>query len=547
MGFKIIEDRPTPPEVYNWRIYAMGCCIAFGALTFGYDAAFIGTTITRPGFTAAFGIDSMTAKQKTDNSSNLTSSFTAACFFGAVFAWPAMEAYGRRVALQGSAVVFNIGAIIMSAASHQLGMIYAGRVLTGLGVGAITGVVPSYLAEISPPPIRGVLVGYFEVAYQIGNLVGFWINYGVTKTIDLHSPAAYRIPLAVQLIPGGLFAIGTVFMIESPMLLIKRGHEAQALKNLEYLRQLPSDHIYIQEELAMIHNRIAEENTVAGGEGKGIKGYFLGCVRELRIASIRHRAMLVMGMMFLQNFSGAITINYYSPSIFKAIGITDTTLWTGIYGVFKATASIIFFLIFIDRFGRRKPWMLSAASCGLLLIYLGVYIKLGHPQTAKTLSDSTKKGGNAAIALIMVYAICWAFGGNGLPWVVSAEIFPIRLRSLAGAWAGCGQWLASFAATKAFPEMLIKMDWGVFIFFACICFITVLFTFIWIPETKGIPIEAMDQLFSGPTRHAQFKQKKVYPPHGFPPLESILEDRKIESPHEGNKKESVDYLEHGAV
>ena len=61
---------------------------AFGALTFGYDAAFIGTTITRPGFTAAFGIDEMTASEKINNSANLTSSFTAACFFGAVFAWP---------------------------------------------------------------------------------------------------------------------------------------------------------------------------------------------------------------------------------------------------------------------------------------------------------------------------------------------------------------------------------------------------------------------------------------------------------------------------
>ncbi|WVQ81724.1 hypothetical protein IAT38_003849 [Cryptococcus sp. DSM 104549] len=541
---KIIEDRPTPPQVYNWRVYAMGCIIAFGALTFGYDAAFIGTTITRPGFTAAFGIDEMTAHQKTENSSNLTSSFTAACFFGALFAWPVMELWGRRIALQASAIIFNIGAVIMTAATHQLSMIYAGRVLTGLGVGVITAVVPSYLAEVSPPPIRGVLTGFFEIAYQVGNLVGFWINYGVTKTVNLNSPAAYRIPLAVQLIPGGLFAIGTLFMIESPMLLVKRGKEELAIKNLEYLRQLPGDHQYIQEELAMIHSRIAEENIVAGGEGRGFKGYFLGCMRELRVASIRHRAILVMGMMFLQNFSGAITINYYSPAIFKAIGITDTTLWTGIYGVFKASASIVFFLFFIDRFGRRNPWMLSAGSCGLLLIYLGVYIKVGHPGTQTVLSESTKKGGNAATALIMVYACFWAFGGNGLPWIVSAEIFPVRLRSMAGAWAGCGQWLASFVATKAFPEMLAKMDWGVFIFFACICMLTVLFTFIWIPETKGIPLESMDVLFGGPTRHMQWRQKSVYPPNGFPPVE-VLDHHTHD--HDEMKKEEPDYLEHASA
>lgn len=97
----------------------------------------------------------------------------------------------------------------------------------------------------------------------------------------------------------------------------------------------------------------------------------------------------------------------------------------------------------IDRFGRRNPWMLSAACCGLCLIYLGAYIKVGHPGTAEVLSESTKKGGNAATAIIMLYALFWSFGGNGLPWIVSAEIFPVRLRSLAGSWAGVNQWLAS--------------------------------------------------------------------------------------------------------
>lgn len=67
--------------------------------------------------------------------------------------------------------------------------------------------------------------------------------------------------------------------------------------------------IDIQEELRMIHTRIEEENKVAGGEGKGIKNYFVGCIREMKVPSIRHRFALVLGMMFLQNFSGAITIS----------------------------------------------------------------------------------------------------------------------------------------------------------------------------------------------------------------------------------------------
>src|SRR4051812_26730423 len=105
-GFKAVEDRPTPREVYNARIYISAILIgeyglhcwfrvpsdsqpplAWGALTFGYDSAFLGTTIARQSFKDAFGITKMTAKQVADTSSNITSTFQAAAFFGSLFSW----------------------------------------------------------------------------------------------------------------------------------------------------------------------------------------------------------------------------------------------------------------------------------------------------------------------------------------------------------------------------------------------------------------------------------------------------------------------------
>lgn len=94
--------------------------------------------------------------------------------------------------------------------------------------------------------------------------------------------------MAVQLIPGGMLALGSIFICESPALLLRRGKDELAMNNLMYLRRLPEDHQYMREEVAMIRARMEEENALSGGQG-GVVGYVKGGLRELKIKSIRHR------------------------------------------------------------------------------------------------------------------------------------------------------------------------------------------------------------------------------------------------------------------
>ncbi|TXT10599.1 hypothetical protein VHUM_02104 [Vanrija humicola] len=501
-GFRVVEDRPTPKAVYNARIYALAIVCSFGALTFGYDGAFVGTTIARKSFQDDHGLTEMSPDHKRQTISNLTSVYLSGAFFGALFAWPAMETVGRRFPLQVAAVVFNVGAILMFASNTSLAMQYAGRVITGLAVGAFTAVIPTFISELSPPAIRGQLTGFFEVMYQAGALVGFWINFGINTHMDVSSTKSWKIPMAVQLIPGGLLGIGTFFLKESPAFLLRKGRDEEALAILTWIRKLPSDDRYIQEEVGMVRAVMREEATLGGGKDNGgIMGYLRGAFSEIiHVKSVRHRIIITFFMFLFQNFSGA-----------------DVALYTGIYGLIKAVGSFIFFLFIVDRSGRRKPWLISAAACTLCLIYLGVFVKIAHPTEGVPLSPSSKAGANAAIFFIMLYSLFWSFGGNGLPWIVSSEIFPIRLRSLTGSFAAMCQWLASFASTMAALDLQQKLKWGLFIFFAGCCAATFVFTYFWIPDTKGIPIECMDLLFSGPSRHMQFRQKKVFPPDGIPP------------------------------
>ena len=87
----------------------------------------------------------------------------------------------------------------------------SGRILTGIGCGAITAAVPSYIAELSIPSIHGILTGFFECAYQIGSVIGFWINFGITENMSAKSSTSWRIPMGVQLIPAVILFIGGFF------------------------------------------------------------------------------------------------------------------------------------------------------------------------------------------------------------------------------------------------------------------------------------------------------------------------------------------------
>ncbi|RYP70418.1 hypothetical protein DL771_005459 [Monosporascus sp. 5C6A] len=495
-GFRAIEDRPTPKEVYNWRLYSECMVIATGSLLFGYDSAFIGTTISRPYFKTAFGI---TPENANDVSSNITSAFQAGALVGALLCFFVTEKIGRKWALESNVFVFLVGAVLMTATSGNLSMIYAGRVLTGIGCGAITATVPSYIAELSVPSVRGILTGLFEITYQVGSLVGFWINYGITRNVAVDSPASFRIPMAVQFVPAVPLFVGTVFLHESPLWLMRKGKAERARRALEGLRRLPVDHPYVQEDIRAIESRLAEEASISAAYGSGVWAFYRGAMKQFSQKGMRNRLVLVFCAFALQNVSGAAAINYYSPTLFGSLGVTDVALYTGIYGLVKAVASIIYYVFFIDMLGRRRPTIVSSVACSLCLWFVGAYVKVGHPadiiEAGGTLSDSTAKGGKAAVAMVMIYSTFWSFGLNGIPWIVSAEIFPGVLRNFSGTFAAFIQWAVQFALTKALPYIFTAFGYGTWFFFASWMLVASMWAFFFLPETKGLTLAQMDVIF----------------------------------------------------
>lgn len=166
-----VEDRPTPSQVYNWRVYLCSIVAGFAAVMIGYDSAFIGTTIALPSFKKEFNFAALSTSKLNLLSANIVSCYQAGAFWGALFAYVAAYWLGRVKGMAVFSAVFTVGAGMMLGTNGDrgLGLIYGGRALAGIGVGGCSSLAPIYISEISPPAIRGrlVCVGLIILLYLI--------------------------------------------------------------------------------------------------------------------------------------------------------------------------------------------------------------------------------------------------------------------------------------------------------------------------------------------------------------------------------------------
>jgi hypothetical protein len=275
-------------------------------------------------------------------------------------------------------------------------------------------IVPVYISESCPPAIRGRLIGIFEICLQFAQIFGFWVNYGVNKHVSKASDSQWHIPFALQLVPGSLLVICMFFQPESPRWLLNANRVQEARKVLQRLRGLPEGHEYLDWEINTVLAQIEEESL------QGAKKGLVAKLQEIALPQNRGRLLLGISLMFIQNMSGINALNYFSPSIFAAIGFTGTSiglLATGIFGIVKASATAIFMIWGVDKLGRRRALLIGSVGAAIALFYIGGYTQIsGSFEGVKTGSGKTA-GGYAAIAMIYIFAVFYAMSWNGIPWI----------------------------------------------------------------------------------------------------------------------------------
>ncbi|KDN35582.1 putative sugar transporter [Tilletiaria anomala UBC 951] len=492
--FGRVEDTspyPAPEEVYNWRIWAMMLSASMAAGMFGYDGAFIGSTLKLPAFKAAFGLnDERGAKVLAGLSSHIVSTFQAGCFVGTLTTYPLVERIGIRKCLFLASLIFNLGVVLQMAGKGSLAMIYAGRALTGVGVGNSYYVGPAYVSMNSPPAVRGRMVGLLETVYQAFGVVGFWICYGTNRNISPLSDAQWRIPVGLQFIPGVLLAVLMATQPEAPRWSIANGKREQGIRDLCYLRNLTPDHPYIAFEIQQIDEQLASERAGAGSSK------FTDKLREAFGKRNRSRLAIGLAMMLFQNLSGINALNYYSATLIGNIGFkgTDVSLLaTGVYGLEKALITLIFMTFFVDSVGRRKALILGSIGAATGMLYLGIYTNV-----ADTFNSTPPRDAGAIFGLVAFYwyTLHYAYSWNGIPFMFCAEVFGNNIRMLCMTMTTCMQWIAQFMIVYSLPYMVVSIKSYTFIFFGVCTLAACAFTYLFVPETKGVVLEDMDVLFN---------------------------------------------------
>ncbi|KAG5751241.1 hypothetical protein H9Q70_006081 [Fusarium xylarioides] len=485
---RAIKD--SPKEIFNWYLLMCTCIWSFSGVAKGFDEGNIASLVFMEVFKERFGIDNQTDHQYANTKGWIVAIATAGAVFGCLGCVWLTQRLGRTRTFQFFTVVYMAGIFGQTFSSGNLGALYATRVISGIGIGATT-VLPSvYIAEISPQPIRGLLTLQYTCCQQLGVVFGFFFNYGVTK-YQAGTNLQWQLPTALQLIPALIWGVGTFFTPETPRFLLSQNKRTEALATLSRFRGLPEEHPYVQSEFQGI------EIVSGANTWDLIKETFTDL-------SNRRRFVLMFACHVFGQWSGANAITQYSPTIFGYLGIEGTEarfLATGCYAILKFVSVLIFSVFVIDFIGRRRSLMTGITMQIFTLAFVGAYLKVTNGWTPEKIeaSSSAMAASRAAIAAIYIHAIAWSIGWFSIPYLVSAEVFPLRIRSINVSILMAVHWAMYFGCSRAMPSLLAATQrYGAFMFFLSICTISLVYVYFAMPETSGRSLESMDKLFERP-------------------------------------------------
>ncbi|KAF7986248.1 hypothetical protein HWV62_38719 [Athelia sp. TMB] len=406
--------------------YSLAISAAMGSIFYGWDIGLIGGILALPSFQESFGLVNKSPSEKADLSGNI-----------------------------------------------------------GLGVGVVSALVPSYVSESTPRAIRGRCTGMVQLANNLGIMLSFWVNYGVSKNMP-STDMQWRVPFIVQVIPGVLFIFFMLFQHESPRWLVEHEHYDKAAEALAFVSRKSVD----DESVTITLNEIKADFLGKHQLSTWTQFKKMG---ESRTTALR--CFIPSLVMFFQQWTGTNAINYFSPQIFAGLGIDGTTsglFATGVYGVVKVISVGIVLVFAVESLGRKKCLIIGGLGQGLMMIWIGGH-SAAHPQS------TVGPASYVSIAAVYLYAVFYCVGWGPVPWVVACETAPNHVRTAALSVAIAVNWLFSLTISKIVPLMLNSIKYGTFLLFGCCCLIMVVWTYIFLPETTGVALENIRLLFEHDT------------------------------------------------
>jgi sugar porter (SP) family MFS transporter len=475
-------------DIIQYRnAYFLAVSATMGYACFGWEIGLIGGVLALPSFEEYFGLLSESASARASLSANIVSVLQGGGFFGALFSTYFANRFGRKPALLASGVVYLIGSIIQSTAgigmSPAVGLkvLFFSRFLSGMGVGLMSAMVPTYVSECAPRAIRGRCTGCIEVAVGLGNMLAFWVNYSVSLNIS-PGQIQWRLPIIVQIVPGALFLFFMLFQPESPRWLVERGRYEEAAAALGYIASKNQDDAAVVLTLSEIRADFIGKHKLP------LLTQFRK-MGESRIILLR--CIIPSIATFFQQWSGTNAINYYAPQIFAGLGFSSVSLElfaTGIYGVVKFVMTLITLAFVIESWGRKRTLIYGGLAQGLMMLWIGGYAG-AHP------NQGVVAGTYVSVVAVYLFGISFCLGWGFTPLVLGSEVAPGHLRTAVMSLATANTWLFTYVIAQVTPIMLDHITYGTYLVFGVASFIMAVWVYIFIPETTGYPLEDIKYLF----------------------------------------------------
>ncbi|TRY58400.1 hypothetical protein DNTS_018485 [Danionella cerebrum] len=486
----------------------------------------------------------------------LVSGTVAAAAGSALLGGPLNGLLGRRVCILTASFTFAVGGIVLGAAPNKETLL-VGRLVVGLGLGISSMTVPVYVAETSPPHLRGRLVTINTLFITAGQFTACLID----AAFSYIQHQSWRYMLGLSVVPALFQFFGFLFLPESPRWLIQKGLTQKARRVLSQIRGNQN----IDEEYDTIKSSIEEEEKDSGGEGPVIW-------RMLTYPPVRRALVVGCGLQMFQQLSGINTVMYYSATILQMSGVQDDRLALWLVTV-TAFTNFLFTLLgvwLVERVGRRKLTLGSSFGTMLCLcvLSLGFLLSALHsPAVSQHLTEHTVPNSSCTAHLwcegcmldpgcgfcfqenssavfssscvpvspasseraawgkcsnttrlpdsgiwaynfcptsyswlvllgLVLYLACFAPGMGPMPWTVNSEIYPLWARSTGNACSAGVNWTFNVLVSLTFLHMAQYLTYyGVFFLYSTLALIGFFFIYGCLPETKGRRLEEIESLF----------------------------------------------------
>jgi len=379
---------------------------------------------------------------------------------GALFGSIPTNKIGRKKTLIWIGILYTISALGSAFANDPI-TFAAFRFIGGLGVGASTIAAPAYISEIAPAKDRGKLVGLYQFNIVFGILIAFFSNYLLSGLGE----NAWRWMVGVEAIPAALYTVFALTVPKSPRWLLTkfRNDEAQEVLQLINPDQNP--------EKMMLDIKEEMENTVPN--------------ETIFIKKYRFPLILAFCIAFFNQLSGINAFLYYAPRIMTEAGLEESSALLSSIGI--GVTNMLFTLLgiyLIDRVGRKQ--LMYAGSIGYI-------VSLSLVACAFFLNWE----GIAMPIFLFLFIAAHAIGQGTVIWVFISEIFPNHLRGSGQSFGSSVHWILAAVVPSLIPVLFATIGPGVvFSFFAFMMLLQLLFVAFVMPETKGVSLEAMQEILS---------------------------------------------------